>query len=376
MTNTNNHRDRGPDDGSPAQPPVHHPFRVRDLSSPIFTEIWLVSAVTTILGTRLYLALTGYPQVGGSTLHIAHMLWGGLAMVIAFGMLLIMASAIWKPTAALVGGFGFGLFIDEVGKFITKDNDYFYRPAIAVMYAVLVILFLLARSIDRFDRIKPDERVLYATQCLDQYAIGRLDEEGRQAGLMHLKESGIHTDYTQSLREMLERLDLPERDSTSRLMNWRDKAANRYWRFVGNPWMLRLVFIGFGIQVVNWTASLWLAIEQGTFNLFDGINFSEGGTLLTGFIAGAVSVYGLIRLAQGHRLTGLKALALATLVNLLFGQFFAFASAEFAALGSLLLQLVILGALRFGITAEEHTSPGNDLTLPLAELQAQADTGG
>lgn len=109
------------------------PFRIRDLSSPYLMELWLVSAVATILGVRLYLQLSGYPQVGGATLHIAHMLWGALAMVIAFGMLLIMASDVWKPTAAAVGGFGFGLFIDELGKFITQDNDYFYRPAIALI---------------------------------------------------------------------------------------------------------------------------------------------------------------------------------------------------------------------------------------------------
>ncbi|MBA3276420.1 MAG: hypothetical protein H0T72_11560, partial [Chloroflexia bacterium] len=87
--------------GAGGGPPVHSAFKVRDLSSPYLMELWLVSAVVTILGVRLYLELTGYPQVGGSTLHIAHMLWGALAMVISFGMLLIMASAVWKPTAAL-----------------------------------------------------------------------------------------------------------------------------------------------------------------------------------------------------------------------------------------------------------------------------------
>ncbi len=341
----------------------------------MFTEIWLVAAVTTILGTRLYLAITGYPQVGGETLHIAHMLWGGLAMVIAFGMLLLMASAVWKPTAALVGGFGFGLFIDELGKFITKDNDYFYRPTIGLIYAILVILFLLSRSIDRFDRIRADERVLYATQCLDQYAIGRLDEEGRQAGLRHLELSEIDTEFTRQLRTTLEGLNLNDGVETSRLVRWRDRLAGRYWKLVSNPWLLRIVFIGFGLQVVGWTASLAIAIADGNFDVLDGLDFSEVGTLVSGFLAGAVSVFGLVRLVQGQRLDGLKALAFATLVNLFFGQFFAFAADQFAALGSLLLQLIILGALRFGITAEEHTTPDGGHALPLAELQAIDDTG-
>ncbi|HYJ12612.1 MAG TPA: hypothetical protein VEW66_03420 [Thermomicrobiales bacterium] len=358
-------------------PPVRHAFRVRDLSSPVLVEIWLVAAVTTILGTRLYLALTGYPQVGGATLHIAHMLWGGLAMVISFGMLLIMASAVWKPTAALVGGFGFGLFIDELGKFITKDNDYFYRPSIALIYAVFVVLFLISRSIDRFDKLEPGERVLYATQCLDQYAIGHLDEVGRQAGLRHLKLSGIDTHFTRELRSTLEGLDLSEGVEPSRLVQWRDRLASRYWKFVGNPWLLRVVFIFFGLQVVNWSASLWLAMTNGDFSITDGLDFSEMGTLLSGFVAGAVSAFGLIRLWQGQRLSALKWLSAATLINLFFGQFFAFAASQFAALGSLLLQLIILGVLRFGITAEEHTSPdGSGPDLPLAELQAIDDSGG
>ena len=54
--------------------PVQSPFKVRDLNSSSLTEIWLVSAIVTILGIRIYLAATGYPQVGGAKLHVAHML--------------------------------------------------------------------------------------------------------------------------------------------------------------------------------------------------------------------------------------------------------------------------------------------------------------
>ena len=45
--------------------------------------------------------------MGGDTLHIAHMLWGGLGMVIGFGMLLLFADDVWKPIAALVDEQGF-----------------------------------------------------------------------------------------------------------------------------------------------------------------------------------------------------------------------------------------------------------------------------
>ncbi len=357
-------------------PPVHSAFKVRDLSSPYLMELWLVSAVVTILGVRLYLELTGYPQVGGSTLHIAHMLWGALAMVVSFGMLLIMASAVWKPSAAVVGGFGFGLFIDELGKFITQDNDYFYRPAIALIYAVLVVFFLITRTIDRVDKITPGDRMLYAAQCIDQLVIGRLDEEGRAAGLRHLEESGNTSPLALRMREILETADVSSPSSRSRLLDWRDRAAGVYWKMVGNHWMWRLVVLGFVIQVLNFVGSLALAMRDDRFDVTDGFTFSEVGALASGFVAGLLAVFGLVMIVRNQRLQGLKALANSTLVTLLFGQFFAFAVSQFAALGSLTLQLVILGVLRFWMTSETHSSPDGAPNLPAAEVQALKDSGG
>lgn len=367
-------RDRSAQDQAGTGPPVHSPFKIRDLSSPYLTELWLVSAVATILAVRLYLQLTGYPQVGGATLHIAHMLWGALAMVISFGMLLIMASGVWKPTAAIVGGFGFGLFIDELGKFITKDNDYFYRPAIALIYGVLVLLFLITRTIDRIDKITPGDRILYAAQCIDQLVIGRLDEEGRAAGLRHLDESGNTSPLAQKMREILEGADVSSPAARSRLLEWRDQAARVYWKMVSTQWLWRLVVFGFVIQVLNFLGSVALATNDDQFDVTDGLTFSESGALLSGFVAGAIAAYGLVMIVRKHRLRGLTALANSTLVTLLFGQFFAFAANQFAALGSLTLQLVILGVLRFWMTSETHTSPDGTADLPAAEIQAIKDS--
>jgi hypothetical protein len=362
------------DDASPSSPLVKTPYRVRDLSSPIYTEIWLVSSVITVLGVRLYLQLTGYPQVGGSTLHIAHMLWGGLAMVIAFGMLLVMASAVWKPIAALVGGFGFGMFIDELGKFITQDNDYFFQPTIALIYAILVVLFIASRSIDRFDTITPSDRILYATQCLDQYAIGRLDEAGRNAGLMHLEKSGVDTQFTRSIRSTLEQLDVSHVKEESQLFRWREKAMDRYWKLTSSKWLLILVVGGFALQALGFIGSLALAAFDDEFDITDGVSFSEVGALVSGLVAGAISAVGIVYIVRRKRLTGYRILASATLVHLFFGQVFAFAVNQFAALGALFFQLVILGVLRFWITSETVVSPDGE-DLPAAELQAIADTG-
>ena len=99
-------------------------------------QLTLVAFAVSVLGTRTYLAATGYPQIGGGTLHIAHALWGGLMLFVALSLPLLVANRQALTTAAVLSGVGVGLFIDEVGKFITADNDYFFPAAAPIAYAV------------------------------------------------------------------------------------------------------------------------------------------------------------------------------------------------------------------------------------------------
>jgi hypothetical protein len=148
--------------------------------------ITLLSFAASVAFTRLFLYLTGYPQIGGGTLHIAHVLWGGLLLFIASLLPLLLANR-WALTAsALLSGVGVGLFIDEVGKFITSSNDYFYpwaAPIIYVFFLLTVALYL------RINRTRPDDyrsELYYTLEDLQEVLDHDLSEREKKNIISHL----------------------------------------------------------------------------------------------------------------------------------------------------------------------------------------------
>jgi len=149
---------------------------------------FLLTAVVAVVVTRGFLELTGFPQIGGDSLHVAHVLWGGLLMALALLLALCFAGPVVRPAVAFVGGIGFGLFIDEVGKFLTKDNDYFFRPAPMIMYLTCVALLLLADALVGRRPAEPAERLAAAADHAVAGLAGGLSPHRRVAAEALLRE--------------------------------------------------------------------------------------------------------------------------------------------------------------------------------------------
>ena len=146
-------------------------------------EVFFVSSVATILLVRAILAATGWPQLGGGKIHFAHLLWGGIGMLLAFILFMAMEGRLWDFLATLSAGIGFGLFLDELGKFITSDNDYFFRPAVAIMYVLFVVLFFLFRWLGRVDRMGPETALVNSFDFAKEAVMRSMNESERDEAL-------------------------------------------------------------------------------------------------------------------------------------------------------------------------------------------------
>ena len=308
----------------------------RDPEAPVHLAGFLVAAVVTVLLTRGLLAATGYPQLGGDGLHIAHVLWGGLLMALAFVVLLSFAGPVARPVGALVGGVGFGLFVDEVGKFVTSDNDYFYEPTAAIIYLTVVVLVLLGEMLHGRLPHHPTEHLAAAADHAVAGLPGGLSPRARAEAREHLARAGD----VRGAREVAALVDVVEEDAAE-LPNPIDAVAHAV---VGTSRRLvtarRMPWLTVGLLLL---ATLG-AVARGLHAWLAGSDVP--GWVTVGAVAGAAvstaaAGAGLV-VVRRDRMRGYLYFRRGVLVSLLVTQVFLFRLEEWSATAGLLLDLVVL----------------------------------
>jgi hypothetical protein len=363
-------------------------------------ENFLISAVGAVLLVRLFLSVTGYPQLGGSGLHIAHMIWGGLLMLVGLFMALGFLSHQAHEWAAVLGGLGFGVFIDEVGKFITRDNNYFFQPTVAIIYVVFVLIYLAIRALYNFRPLTERENLGNAFELMKQGAINGLDSEDEQAVSRILNDTRIANPLISKLEEMLPYIHV----FPARKAHWLDRLKrnfDHYYQMSLRRWWFPGAVVAFfaftgvvgfsaAINIVSFPWNLVLAVAASLIILLSflqlwkgripnlqipltagvvgvtilivwvvlinpskvSLPFSDWALFLSSSISGIFIILGIVLMAHS-RLQAYEMFHRAILVSILLTLVFAFYQYQFYALLGAFLNILILITLRYVINQEK-----------------------
>jgi hypothetical protein len=316
---------------------------VRTVHGWAYLESLLASAVGAMLVIRTFLGLTGFPRVGGNGLHIAHMLWGGLFMLAAIVVMLTLLGQRVKRGSAVLAGIGFGTFIDELGKFITSDNNYFFRPTIALIYVIFVVLFLIFRQIESNRELSSRALLANAAEVLVSGLSGGATKADVRHGLELIKRAGPSGVDVDALRRAL--LSLECVDATPSLPARLEALGRRlFFRLLNAPWFRGLIIPLFVAHATVFVVVAFiLAFQVGPIEALQSGDRSvaASGDLLASLISSGFIAVGLVRLAP-NRLDACRWLRRGVLASILLVQPFLFYGSQFAALGGLAVDLVLL----------------------------------
>lgn len=324
------------------------------------SESFLVSAIVTVLLTRFFLELTGYPQLGGSELHIAHVVWGGLLMGAAMLILVTFMGDRPKALASIVGGVGFGLFVDELGKYITHDNDYFFKPTALLLYALFLSLWLLVRSIRarrRRGQLSAQANTLELLQEGLLYGFNRYEREELKQQLANLDRS---IEINKSLNELAKQVKAQaRRDDIGLYRRISQTTMDQYRQLVSRPLFRRILYTVFFTQVLLVIVGIANFIGDVSSNnridIEDALTRSNIGQLVGTILYGGFVSVGMWWL-RTDRMRAYTFIRRGLLLNLFITQFFAFYRLQFVAVFSLLLNLALLAAVQYLMTLERQST--------------------
>ncbi|HZQ08576.1 MAG TPA: hypothetical protein VFD70_18485 [Anaerolineae bacterium] len=338
---------------------------VRQQAADSYLVLFIAAFGITVIAVRVFLEMTGYPQIGDKTFHIAHMLWGGLLLVIALMMLLIWDNNWVWWVSALLGGIGVGLFIDEVGKFITQSNDYFVPLAMPIIYGFMLICVWLFLRIRRSQPHSTRTLLYHSLHDLKQLVDNDLDPFEHKQLVVNLQEVVAKTDKPNE--RLLAKMLLSFVQAADLQIRPEPNVLERAWfwvKFIAARWPSRrsfriLLIIGFAIEALRALAQVGTlisvanndsaALSIANFVIVNGksryivdnpllLTAYGGGTVIVGIMCAVAALLLII----GKERPGLRAGTLALALSLTGINLLTFYFSQIYAIGAALAELVLL----------------------------------
>lgn len=335
----------------------------RDLAAARYLDLFVVGGVSAVLAIRFLLRVTGYPSLGGARFHIAHMLWGGLLMAAALLAELSFLGNRTRLGAALVGGIGFGTFIDEIGKFITRDNDYFFQPSISLIYITFVLIYLAFRDLRLRRTISSEEYLVNAINDFEEAIINDLQPEERDRALRYLGAITEKDDLIPQLAALIEQASVQPRPHgftrriRQRVVAGYDAVVARSDRFGGLVTLLILqlaINAGSVAMIVVRDLSAGIVASGQRAGIMELLPVSDWLLIVATLIPSIFVLVAVITLPRS-RMTALRFFHRAILLSICFTEVFLFYRNQGAALLVLAFNLFSLGCVSVAISRETRT---------------------
>ena len=327
---------------------VFKDFFIRNLEADTYRETFLVTSVVALFIIRIFLKLTHYPQLARGELHIAHIVWGGFFMMAAIIILLSFMSKTSANIASVLGGIGFGAFIDELGKFITRDNDYFFQPTIALIYIIFVLIFLLLKFIPHYREISQKEYLVNAMEMIKEAVINDFDVEEEQRAALYLKKCDPNDPIVQALSRLLLRLDAVPAPKPGIFTRIRILIRNWYYTVAKSGIIIKVIILFLAFQTVDTIFNTALLVM-----IRPVLPFSQWGKLYSSGLAAMFIIMGLFAL-KFSKVEAYRFFRIAMLITILLTEFFAFMQTQWLELIPLTANLFILMVINYATYMERQ----------------------
>ena len=278
-----------------------------------------------------------------------HALLGGLLLFIAVLLPLAFANRWAIEASALLSGIGIGLFIDEVGKFITQANDYFFPPALPVLYGFFFLTVVVYLFFRRQHQEDPRCAMYHVLEGLQDALDGDLDtqEAARIEAQLDVAKGSDRTEIVSlanaigAYLEKEERQLIPARPGRwKRFAGWVDGLSVRLGRRRHHA-IVSAILILWALVAAGFIAVLVLELPS----LESEIVQWRGALIVIQALVGALMLAAAIAWFSGRQRTGLKLAIIGFLLSLVALQTLYFYLSQFQAITVTLLQLLLLFVL-------------------------------
>ena len=290
---------------------------------------------------------------------------GGLLLFLAVLALLLFANPWVYPLGAALGGVGVGLFMDEVGKFITQSNDYFYPWAAPIIYTFFLLTVMIYLRVNRQRQQDARTEMYHALDLLAEVLDHDLEPSEHAELIQHLSQVEKSSDnpdlsrLSALLLEFVSERDLhlaPEHpEAWQRVTQWLKSIEERWFNRIQMKWgiaigigvlgVISLIQLGMVVRIQQFPDALSKAlldlISAGQVKGLQGARWFAAYASEQGSI-GLLQLASAILLVIGKERSGISFGYLGLLIELTAANLLAFYFDQFSTIFSAVMRLALL----------------------------------